>query len=72
MTLIPGHLVQELSKRPITSQIRAANGTLIEVLGLVRLPVLLKGQEVLTEGVASDHVAEMLLGIYWLEEDAAV
>ena len=35
VTLIPGNLVRELPKKPITSQIRAANGTIIEMLGLV-------------------------------------
>ena len=33
MTLILGSLIQALPKRPIVSQIRPANGTLIEVLG---------------------------------------
>ena len=37
VTLIPGNLVRELPKKPITSQIRTANGTIIEVLGLVDL-----------------------------------
>ena len=69
VTLIPGYLAQELPKRPVTSQIMAANGTLFEVLGLVQLPVLLKGQEILMNG---DHVAEMLLGIDWLEAQAAI
>ena len=63
VTLILGSLVQELSKRRIVSQNRAANGTLREVLGEVDLPVLLKYREVIICGVASDHVAEILLGI---------
>ena len=44
VTVIPGNLVRELPKKPITSQIRAANGTIIEMLGLVNLPVFLRGQ----------------------------
>ena len=67
VTLIPGYLAQELPKRPVTSHIRAANGTLIEMLELVQLPLLLTGQQILVDGVASDHVAEMLLGIDRLE-----
>ena len=43
VTLIPGSLVQELPKESVTSQLRAANGTIIEVLGLVSLPLLLRG-----------------------------
>ena len=54
------------------SQIRAANETLIEILGEVDLPVVLKDREVIIRGVASDHVAEMLLGIDWLETNGAV
>lgn len=72
VTLIPGHLAQELPKRSITSQIRAVNGTLIEVLGLVRLSAHLKRRGILLDGVSSDHIAEMLLGIDWLEAQAVV
>ena len=39
VTLIPGSMVQDLPKKPVTSQIRAANGTIIEVLALVSLAV---------------------------------
>ena len=72
VTMIPGHLARELPKQPVTSQVRAANGTLIEVLGLVRLPVSLKGRAMIMEGVASDRIAEVFLGIDWLEVQAAV
>ena len=71
-TLIPRSLVQKLPKKPVTSQIRAANGTTIEVLGLVSLPVVLREQELLVSGVASDHIGELLLGIDWLEEQQAI
>ena len=72
VTLIPRYVAQEQLKTPVTSQIRVANGTPIEVLGLVQLPVLLKGQKIFVEGVASDNVAQMLLGIDWLEEQTAI
>ena len=72
VTIIPWSLVQELLKRPIVAQIRAANGTLIEVLRKVDLRVMLNGEEVTIRGVASDHVADMLLGIDWLETNGAV
>lgn len=49
-----------------------ANGSIIAVLGTVRLPVLLKGEEILVEGIASDHDAEMLLGIDRLDAYAAI
>ena len=55
VTLIPGSLVQELPNRRIVSQIWAANITLIEVLGEVDLPVVLKNREVFIRGVAFDH-----------------
>ena len=67
VTLIPGSLVQGLRKKPVTSQIRAVNGTTIEVLGLVTLPVVLRDIELLINGVASGHIGELLLGIYWPE-----
>ena len=63
VTLTPGSLVQELPKQHIVSQILAANGTFIEVLGEVDHPVVLKGREVIIRGVASDHMTEELLGI---------
>ena len=52
---------------------RAANGTTIEVLGLVSLPVMLRAKELLLiRGVASEHIGEMLLGIDWLEKQQAI
>ena len=36
------------------------------------LPVTLKGKEMFIRGVSSDHVAELLLGIDWLETNGAV
>ena len=66
VTMIPVYLARELPKQPVVSQFRAANGTLIEMLGLVRLLVSLKRREIIVEGVASDHIAEVLLGIDWL------
>ena len=72
VTLISGSLVQELPKRRIVSQIRAVNGTLIDVLREVDLPVVLKDREVIIRGVACDYVAEMFLGIDWLETNGAV
>ena len=63
VTLIPARLVTELPKRPVSSVIRAAHGTDIEVLGEVELPVWIGNREVLVRGIASDHVAEILLGI---------
>ena len=71
-TLVPGYLVQKLLKRPIRSQIRAANGTLIDALGLVELTVVLERREMTICGVASDHIGELLLGIGWLEQQEAV
>ena len=58
--------------RNVTSHMRAANGTIIEVLGLVDLPVLLRWKELRVSGVASDHVGELLLGIDWLEEQQEI
>ena len=72
VTMIPGHLARKLPKHLVASQVRAANGTLIEALGLVRLQVSLQGREMIVERVASDHIAEVLLGIDWLEAQAAV
>ena len=44
VTLVAGSLVQELPKKPVTTQIRSANGTNIEMLGLVSLPVVLRNR----------------------------
>ena len=72
ITLISNRLVTELPKKAISSLIRAANGTDIEVLGEVELPVRIGNRDVLVRVIASDHVAEMLLGIDWLEGHGAV
>ena len=63
VTLIPSRSVTELPKRAISSLIRAANGTDVEVLGEVVMPVVVGSRSILVRGIASDHVAEMLLGI---------
>ena len=47
VTLIPSRLVTELPKKAIRSLIRAANGTDIEVLGEVELPVRIGNRDVL-------------------------
>ena len=72
VTRIPARLVTELPKRPVSSVIRAANGIEIEVLGEVELTVWIGNRDVLVRGIASDHVAEMLLSIDWLETHEAV
>ena len=72
VTVIPESLVHELPKKPVTSQLRAANWTIIEVLGLVSLHVPLMGRQLPICGVASNHVGEMLLCIDWLEEQHAI
>ena len=50
----------ELQKIPVSSVVRAANRTDIEVLGEVKMLVLIGSREVLVRGIASDHVAESL------------
>ena len=72
VTLIPARLVTELPKKPVSSVIRVANATDIEMLGEVELPVWIGNREVLVRGISSDHVAEMLLGIDCLETQGAV
>ena len=60
-----------MPKRAIRSLILAANGTVIEVLGEVELPVRIGNRDDLVRWITSDHVAEMLLGIDWLEGQGA-
>ena len=71
-TLILGNLLQELLKKPVTSQIGAVNATIVKLLGLVSLPMMLQGKEFLINDVAFVHIGEMLLGIDWLEEQLAI
>ena len=42
------------------------------MLGLVSLPVVLSGQELLVSDAAFHHIGEMLLGIDWLEEQQSI
>ena len=71
-TFLSGYLVQKLPMRPIRSQIRADNGTLIDALWLVELTLVVEGRKMTIRGVASDHIGEMLLGIDWLKQQEAV
>ena len=72
VTFLSISLVEKLSKRPIVSHIMESDGTLIDVLKEMNLPVILKGREIVLHGVVSYHVAELLLGIDWLETNGAV
>jgi hypothetical protein len=52
--------------------LRAANGTTIPVLGGATVPLHVGHSSTMVTGLMSDHIAEVMLGIDWLEENRVI
>ena len=65
-TLVCGHIL-----RPTDKILRAANGTKIKVLGEATVSFETPQYSSSVNGLVSEHVAEVMLGIDWLRENNA-
>jgi len=52
--------------------LKAANGTIIPILGEVTMPMKIGRFETSVNGLVSEHVAEVMLGIDWLTTNSVV
>ena len=69
VSLIPSTVVEGLALQSCSRFLMAANGTSINVLGEVRLPIKIRdGFEVSTVFLVSDQITEPMLGMDWLRE----
>ena len=72
VTVIPAGLIGEATVRPTEQRLLAANGTQIPILGRACIKATLGGRSLDIDGLVSEHVAEVMLGIDWLQANAVV
>ena len=68
LTLIPAKYVKNADIKRTNRTPRAANGTTIEVLGEVSLPFVIGEYKGMINGVVTEHVADVILGMDWITE----
>jgi hypothetical protein len=74
LTIVPKELLRGVSGRlePSTHELTAANGTKVEVLGEIVLPLTIGKRRFPTRAVVSPDVEELMLGIDWLSKYSCV
>ena len=70
-SLIPYGLVKDVSLEPTTHGIFAANGSALRVRGKTTITVMVNDHFMDIEGLVTDNVAEMIVGIDWLSARSA-
>ena len=71
VSLLPASLVPKSQIRPTDYTLRAANGTRIEVLGCAEVPITTELFSSTIDGIATNHVTEVMLGADWLSDNNA-
>jgi hypothetical protein len=72
VTLIPSKLVGNIPVQPSSQKLLAANGTKINVVGLLNLEAEGDSHKFTITGFVSDHVVEVILGIDFLQGQKAL
>jgi hypothetical protein len=72
VTIIPWSLAQGADIQPYRQQLRAANGTVIPVIGRTTLIGYANSHYLEVDGLVSKHVPNVILGLVWLKRQAAV
>ena len=70
--LFPEHVVDSAVIKKTNRTLKAANGTMIPILGEVSLPVIIGRYTTQVTGLVSQHVSEPMLGIDFLVENKAI
>ena len=71
VTLFPHVLVRGLPLDQCAVYLSAANGTSIPILGAVAVTAKRQGRNIEIDGLVTDHVNEVILGINWLQANGA-
>jgi hypothetical protein len=71
-TIIPWSLAQGADIQPYRQQLRAANGTVIPVIGRTTLVGYANSRYLEIDGLVSKRVPNVILGLAWLRRQAAV
>ena len=72
VSLLPAVLVDKSYITRTSQTLKAANGTTIPILGEVAMPIRVGQFETTVNGLVSEHVSEVMLGIDWLTTNGAV
>jgi len=72
VSIIPWLLVKEVKLEPTEHTLRAANGTDMRVYGATTVIVLVNGHPLEIEGLVSDNVGDIIIGVSWLSSHEAV
>jgi len=70
--LFPEHIVDSVAVKRTNRTLKAANGTIIPILGEVTLPVIIGQYRTQVNGLVSQHVSEPMLGIDFLVDNKAM
>ena len=71
VTLFTHALVRRLQLDQCVVDFSAASGTSIPILGTVTVTARLQGSDIEIEGLVTDHVDEVILGLDWLQAKGA-
>ena len=71
VTLFPHALVRGLPLDQLVFNLSTANGTSIPILGAMTVTAKLQGRDIEIEGLVTDHVDEVILGLDWLQAKGA-
>ena len=69
ITVIPARLVEKRKIQSTTRNLFAANGTEIPVLGWTSMTAVLGNMTIQINGLVSEHVTDIMLGIGWLQDN---
>ena len=71
VTLFSHALIRGLPLDQCVVDLSAANSTSIPILGAVTVSAKLQGRDIEIEGIVTDHVDEVILGLDWLQAKGA-
>ena len=65
-------MVKGYKLHPSTTDLKAANASTIPLLGETTVKAVWKGRKIKLQGVVTEHMDEVILGLTWLQEHGAV
>jgi len=72
VTLIPWRLSLGVDVQPCKQQLRASNGTSIPIIGRATITAFANAQWLNIDGFVTKHVPNVIIGLEWLKNHAAV
>ena len=72
VTISPYTMVIGYTLRPTTTDLKAANGSPIPLLGETTVRAVWNGRTIWLKGVVTEHMDKVILGLTWLQEQGAV